>query len=436
MKRKISTLDDDESRLSKLLFNTKQDLNEKLKPLEQNELHVERNPAWIDDDDENFNASVIPNTKSKVLYTEKLKQKHATLMGTPSWANFSKVDIEKDDEILRTVGHLKKTKSNGLCKNFIDLKPLPKINDDTHNEGPFINCIEFHPTMSVSLVAGQSGIVSLFSIGNDKSEKLHSFKLKNWKITAAHFTHDGTEAYIASKYSHSYCIYNLAKATPELVQLPKISKRPTIFQLSPNGRYLATSDCLDEVYLINAASKELLKVLKHNMNVVSVAFNQDESLLYCCGIEGEVVSWDLSTYKPLKKFYDNGCVTASCITTSSCGKLLATGSGEGIVNIYQTSDLNTSQPVPVKTVSNLTTKITKIKFNASSEILAMASAYYPNAVKLVHIPSYNVFANFPKQSLNCHHIQTINFSPNSGYMAMGNNRGHAHLYRLKYFKNY
>lgn len=231
------------------MFTAKQSLGEKLKPLEQDELHLERNPAWVDDDDENFNASVIPNTKSKVLYTEKLKQKHATLIGVPSWANLSKVDTRNDDEILRTVGHLKKSKSSGLSNNFIDLKLLPKINGDTHNEGPFINCIEFHPTMSVSLVAGHSGIVSLFSIGGDKNEKLHSFKLKNWKITAAHFTNDGTEAYIASKHNHNYCIYNLAKATPELVQLPQVSKRPNIFQLSPNGKYLATSDCLDEVYL-------------------------------------------------------------------------------------------------------------------------------------------------------------------------------------------
>lgn len=423
--------------MSQLLFNKSKDLIEKLKTEQSDVLDNDNKPAWIDEDDEEFRANIIPKVKSTVAYTEKLKQKYETLMGTPNWARVKKVKTEdEEDEVLRTVGHLQKRKSTNLPKGLLEVKRFPKINSETGNEGPVISCVEFHPKMSVTLVAGQSGIVSVFSIGGDVNNKLHSFKLKNWKVNFAHFTPDGSEAFLASKLNHSYCIYNLVKAEPKLVQLPQVVRRPTIFQMSWNGKYIATSTGYDEVYILSTQSRELLRSLKNNTTVESVVFSANCDQLYCYGIQGEVTIWDLSTYRVMKKFYDHGCVTASCITTSQCGRLLATGSGEGIVNIYETSNLNSKEPLPLKTVSNLTTRITSLRFNPTSEILATSSGYFPNAVKLVHIPSYHVFSNFPKQSTNLYQVDTISFSPNSGYMALGNNKSCAYLYRLKYYKNY
>ncbi|XP_075971739.1 U3 small nucleolar RNA-associated protein 18 homolog wicked [Anticarsia gemmatalis] len=438
MKRKSSNLHDEEAKVSQLLFNKSKNFIENLNAKSKDEVHADFKPAWIDEDDENFQANIIPNVNSKSLYTEKLKLKYETLMGTPSWAALNKrsKDNDEQDEILRTVGHLHKSKSKLLPKDFIEIKKFPQINAATKNEGSIISCIEFHPKISAALVAGNSGAVSLFSIGGDENNKIHSFDLQKWNISAAQFTPDGSEAFIAAKSSHTYCVYNLVKAEPKLIQLPKVVKRPNIFQLSSDGKYIVTCDGFEEVYLICSASKELLKSLKHNSNIASVAFNQDCSQLYCYSIDGQITIWDLSTYRVLKKFYDNGCVTASCLTTSPCGKLLAAGSGEGIVNIYQTDNLTTSEPLPFKVISNLTTKITTLKFNATTEILAASSSYYPNAAKLVHIPSYHVFANFPNQSNNVNHVNTMSFSPNSGYMALGNNKGCAYLYRLKYYKNY
>lgn len=392
----------------------------------------------MDDDDEDFRANIIPNIKSNAPYTDKLKQKYETLMGTPKWAKLNKKPKieEEDGEILRTVGHIQKQKSTHLPKDYLEIKRFPKINSETGNEGPVISCVEFHPKMSVALVAGQSGVVSLFSVGGDDNSKIHSFKLKKFKINTAQFTPNGSDTFISSKLNHSYCIYNLVKAEPQLVQLPKIVKKPIIFHMSSNGKYIATSAGYDEVYLISTESRELLRSLKHNSTVNSLSFSYNCEQLFCYGVQGEVNIWDLSTFRVIKKFYDHGCVTASCITTSPCGKLLATGSGEGIVNVYDTDSLTTSAPIPLKTISNLRTKVTGLRFNATSEILATSSGYYPNAVKLVHLPSYHVFANFPKQSSNLYQVDSVNFSPNSGYMAIGNNKGCAYLYRLKYYKNY
>ncbi|XP_050343418.1 U3 small nucleolar RNA-associated protein 18 homolog [Nymphalis io] len=436
MKRKVKDLDDEESRLSSLLFNKSKKFVDNLSTPVKTENDLDLKPAWIDEDDEKFGVDIIPGTKSKALYVQKLKTKYETLVETPSWAKVSNSSTEekKSEEILRTVGHLQKPKTKGLRKDKLELKTFPKVNSETGNEGPRISTVVFHPKISVVLVAGQSGIVSLFSIGGDVNNKLHSFSLNKWKVTTAQFTPDGSEAFISSKLQHNYCVYNLVKAEPKLVQLPKVVRKPKIFKLSPDGKYIAVSDGLDEVFIICAKSKELLRSLKHNMNVESLIFSHNSELLYCYGVQGEVTVWDLSTYRSVRKFYDNGCISASCITMSECGQLLATGSGEGIVNIYETNNLTTREPLPLKTISNLTTKITNLNFNPTSEILSISSSYLPNAVKLVHIPSYHVFQNFPTQNLQ--HVEAVSFSPHSGYMALGNNKSCAYLYRLKYYKNY
>ncbi|XP_028171621.1 U3 small nucleolar RNA-associated protein 18 homolog [Ostrinia furnacalis] len=433
MKRKLSSINDEESRLSKLLFNKSKDLVDKLKttPSDEPKPDVDRKPVWIDEDDHQFSA------KTK---TENLKQKYESLMGTPNWAKLTEPKLEEgnddDDGILRTVGHMRKSKTFNLPNKMLDMKLLPKINSETRNEGRIISCIDFHPKLSVALVSGNAGIVSLLSVGGDVNEKLHSFQLKNWKTMSAQFNPSGSEAFLATELNHSYCVYDLVKAEPKLVQLPRIVKRPKLFKLSPDGKYIATSTGFDEIYLISTSSKELLRTLKHNSNVESLTFSHDSEQLYCYCKQGEITIWDLSTFRALKKFYDNGCVNASCLAVSPCGKLLATGSQEGIVNIYDTTKLETYEPLPLKTISNLTTKISCLKFNATTEILSASSNVIPDAVKLIHIPSYHVFVNFPPHTKVLSKVQTINFSPNSGYMALGNNKGYANLYRLKYYKNY
>ncbi|XP_053604259.1 U3 small nucleolar RNA-associated protein 18 homolog [Plodia interpunctella] len=437
MKRGITDSIEDETKLSGLLFNKSKAIVEKLKRNIESK-DVDLKPVWIDEDDIHLAANTIPNKKSKVLQSERLKQKFESIMGTPNWAKIGNKQDSEDEtsKIIQKVGHVHKKKSLTLPKNYLEVRKFPNINSETKSEGKVISCVEFHPKLSAALVGGQSGIVSLFSIGGDTNNKLHSFRLKKWKVTAAYFSPDGSQAYLASELDHSYCLYDLVKAKPKLHQLPLCVKRPKIFKLSPNGKYLAVSDGFDEIHIICAKSNERLRSLKHNSKVVSVAFDHNCQQLYCYCVQGDITIWDLSTYRALKKFYDNGCVNASCITDSPCGKLLAAGSKEGIVNIYDTANLDGPSPFPIKTISNLTTKITDIKFNATSEIMAVSSNCYPNAVKLVHIPSYHVFSNFPQQSFNYNNVQTMNFSPNSGYMALGNDKGAAYLFRLKYYKNY
>lgn len=84
---------------------------------------------------------------------------------------------------------------------------------------------------------------------------------------------------------------------------------------------------------------------------------------------------------------------------------------------------------------NLVTSIDNIKFNCDSQILAMASRMKKDALRLVHLPSYTVFSNWPTSKTPLQYVHSLDFSPGGGYLAVGNAAGKVLLYRLHYYDN-
>lgn len=147
--------------------------------------------------------------------------------------------------------------------------------------------------------------------------------------------------------------------------------------------------------------------------------------------------WDINSRACIHRAVDDGCLSCASISISPSGQFLATGSNEGVVNLYDTKTvLQNQNPVPLKIVLNLVTSITRLKFNSHSEILAMASDKKHNAFKMMHLPSFTVFSNFPSFQTNISMPEAIDFSPASGYLGISNRSGTAFLYRLKHYGNY
>lgn len=151
----------------------------------------------------------------------------------------------------------------------------------------------------------------------------------------------------------------------------------------------------------------------------------------------EMYVWDMNNRTCLNRAIDDGCLTGETISISPNGQFLATGSTQGVVNIYDlNSVLHEKEPKPLKIVLNLVTSITGLKFNPSSEILAMASNKKPNAFKMVHIPSFGVFSNFPTFQTQINMPEAIDFSPGSGYLGLSNRSFNAFMFKLKHYGNY
>lgn len=143
--------------------------------------------------------------------------------------------------------------------------------------------------------------------------------------------------------------------------------------------------------------------------------------------------WDLRTRTCLHKGTDEGCINGTSLCTSPNGDLFAAGSDSGIVNIYNQGEFLGGKRKPIKAIENLTTRVDFMKFNNDSQILAIGSSMKKDSLKLVHIPSYTVFSNWPPPNRLIHYPKCLDFSPHGGFMATGNAAGKVLLYKLHHY---
>ncbi|XP_029041792.2 U3 small nucleolar RNA-associated protein 18 homolog [Osmia bicornis bicornis] len=449
----------EEARLENIVFGDPSDIINNLPNEEEsnesktvttssNDSEHSKEAAWVDEDDVKYSVQAaariqgrkIDSSVPQKLYKDYLHNKYKQLVGTPKWAELNRVDKESDDldnEILKHSCHLEKPKVRNLPKDIIDIKALTPINKQTHTEGPIVSSVEFHPTSTVALVAGSSGILSLFQVDGIENNKLHTMQYKKFPISTAKFLQEGTEVLLGSQY-YSHChSYNLLSGKTYKVLLPHGVTNMQKCEVSPDGKLLALCGRLGEIFLLASSTKELVATLKMNTRCRALCFTSDNKNLITHGDSNEMYIWDLNSRMCIHRAVDDGCLSCESIAMSPSGQFLATGSKEGVVNLYDTKTVLENQiPVPLKIVLNLVTSVTSLKFNSHSEILAMSSNKKHNAFKMMHLPSFTVFSNFPTFQTNIMMPETIDFSPSSGYLSVSNRSNSAFLYRLKHYGNY
>lgn len=406
--------------------------------------HNKRKPVWNDSDDEGLDVITRVETKEiqvtrKETYKKQLENKFQRILGTPAWADLDRKncdDDDSDDEILRTIGHLAHPKSERLIRGQLTFKRLKDLNRETYGEGPSITGVEFHPTSSVSLVTGTRGVATIYSIDGKKNDKLHSMAFDNYPIRCCRLNKDGIEAIFGGSQKYFYT-YDLLSGHTERIFLPKTITKLTNFEVSPCNKYIAVIGRFGEIHLLHASTKELICTLKQEHLVTSVAFSIDSKYLFAHCVDSEVNIFDIGEQRLNHRFIDDGCINGTTITISPNGQLVAASSKQGVVNVYNYSNVITERsPRPEKTILNLTTAISSTKFNHTSEMLAIASKEVDDAVKIVHFPSGTVFSNFPGNLPKIGKPHVIQFSPQGGYLAIGSHAKEVPLYRLKHFNNY
>lgn len=164
--------------------------------------------------------------------------------------------------------------------------------------------------------------------------------------------------------------------------------------------------------------------------------------------DSEVYLWDVGERRCVRRWKDEGGFRGSgrVLTGSGSGSgWLAIGSNTGLVNVYGSDSFSPPvsmasslswpglSPKPVKTIENLTTPISTLRFNHDAQVLAIASKEKKDSMRLVHLPSLTSFSNWPTSSTPLGHVTAVDFSSRSEYMAIGNTRGRVLLYHLKAF---
>ncbi|KAL5289662.1 UTP18 family protein [Megaselia abdita] len=432
-----------EIQLETLLFH---DARESFKIFDKStsENKSKRKAVWIDEDEstklgkikkETKNTGTLSHLNDEIPYKEYLLNKFDKIGHVPKWANLNKNSELDRDEELTSIGFLQNTRtaSNALQPYNLSFKRLKNINRDTSYEDESISSIQFHPTSTVALVSGSSGIATIHAIDGDENQKLHSIRFNGFSISCSKFYDGGSKVFFGGKQNVLFS-YDLMASTEKYNSFPKnLLSNFKKFDISPCEKYLAVLGKFGEIHLLDLKSKEIIHTFKQEGSPTAIKFSGDYRI-FTHSSSGNINILNARTNRVENTFADDGCLHGSCLDISNSGKLVASGSKEGVVNVYE--NVFTSSPKPVKSILNLTTAISDLKFNSTSEILGFCSESVPGAVKLFHCSTGTVFSNFPGSLNKLHKIKSIEFSPASGYMCLGSCKNEVPLFRLKHFNNY
>jgi U3 small nucleolar RNA-associated protein 18 len=164
------------------------------------------------------------------------------------------------------------------------------------------------------------------------------------------------------------------------------------FAASPDGRWLAFTGTDGTIILVSAKTKQWVGNFKMNGTARAVTFSADGTQLYGSGGDALVYRWDLRSQKCLGRFSNEGGTVTSSLAAAGHGAMgyTAVGSESGVVNVYDNGHVATLKHArdagnlrPLKALMNLTTTIDSLGFNHDHQVLALASRWSRDSLKLV-----------------------------------------------------
>ncbi|KAI7820316.1 WD40-repeat-containing domain protein [Gamsiella multidivaricata] len=428
-------------------------------------------PAWVDEDDKTLSISLKSVNRLKKLrkeeaedivngvdYEQRLRRQFEKVYPVPNWAlpegsrkrrrrgagagagsdsdEYSDEELEQEDNSILTTskGFLEKsTRLRIMSPESIVVTRVKNANQMGYSKS-VIQSVEFHPNGQMLLTAGFDRTLRLFQIDGKLNQMMQSVFYKDMPVYMAAFSASGN-AVVASgrrKYFYTYDI-EAGKVDKSDGIYGRKEKSLEKFSLSPCGRWIAFMGRDGYIILVSSSTKQWVKNMKMNGNVRAVAWSSDSTYLYSVGGDAEIYQWEISSGKCLHRFLDEGGFKPTCIAISPNDQFWAVGSKSGIVNVYDRTCLTTYKPKSLRAIGNLTTSIHTMRFNHDSQILAISSKARKDQLRLVHIPSLKVFPNWPTSGTPLSYVTCLTFSPRSGYLAIGNDKGKVLLYRLNHY---
>ncbi|GMF14964.1 unnamed protein product [Phytophthora lilii] len=443
-KAKSAPVSEAEQRLAQDVFQLKpQPKNKRKQQKGAQQSALKLKAAWVDDDDEDVQVNLEEPQLRKLRKTEKdtvvdgkelhrrLKTYYQGAHGSVSWAdpkNFlgdrqadsDDSDNEEEAELIRSTGKMLEVSGELLPQGTLDVARMKDANQHAPSNA-VIQSVQFHSNGQLMLTAGLDKTLHLFQVDGSNNANIENVFVKDLPITDAKFTCGGQRAVLSGprQYFFSYDI-EAGKITKIPGLYGRKEKKREKFVVSDNGEtivFLGSSGYLD---VLSADSYQSIGTLKMSGEVTSAVFCENDNYLLSTGSDGQIYKFDMRTRRCVFVHDDEGSLGNHALAAG--GKYYAAGSKSGVVNIYDNAGL-TAKPKPRKALMNLTTRVDHLKFNTTSEILAMASTDEKDSLKLVHVPSQTVFANWPTAHTPLHYVSAMDFSPNSGYFAVGNARG-------------
>jgi len=309
-----------------------------------------------------------------------------------------------------------------------------------------VQAVNFHPASDpdrpLMLTGGMDKTLRFFLVDGEKNQKIHGIHFPKLPIYSASFMGSTGNVVVSGRRPFFY-IYDATAGKLDMV--PRISGREEKslekHVVSPDGRTIAFLANDGYISLVNAHNKHWIADLKMNGSVRAVTFTPDGDYIIGSGSDGDVYRWDLRSRKCVERFSnEDGTITSSMAASS---RHLAVGSESGVVNLYSDRMVNASwnssslqqqnRKTPIKSIMNLATSADLVRYNHDGQILAMSSRREKDSMKLLHVPTSTVFSNWPTSKTPLSYVWSMDFSPESRFLAIGNDNGKCLLYKLLHY---
>lgn len=426
--------------------------------------------VWEDPEDAKLEVNITSQARQRKLHKEKgettingieyekrLREQHRKLNAKSSWADPSRKptaageDGEDEegsaaDVLARAGGLLSKGAARTIPAGLLETTRCKDANLHGQTNG-VVQSVGFHPNRQLLMTAGLDKKIRLFQVDGIRNPAVQSIFLEDCPIRTAAFSGGGHHIVAAGRRPFFY-VYDLAAAKVERVAglLGHTDKSWESFAVSPapDSPLMAFLGNQGSIPLVSLKMRQPAFTLKAPGAVRSAAFTPNGHELLSSSDNGLLYLWDLRMQRCVGSQVDDGCVRGTSLAASPDDRLFATGSDAGVVNLYSWDRLRSGRrpedPAvgalnvkPEKIIMNLTTAVDSLAFSPDGQILAMASRMKKDSLRLLHVPSRTVFSNWPSSRTPLHYVHSIAFSPGGGYLAVGNAKGRALLYRLHHY---
>lgn len=246
------------------------------------------------------------------------------------------------------------------------------------------------------LTAGLDKTLRLFQVDGNKNEKAAGIFFPDLPIQSAAWVGQGyNEIIVSGRRPFFYCYDTITGAAHRVHRLMGCEEKSLErFTASPDGKWLAFTGKGGYIILVSAKTKQWAGELKMNGTVRALAFTPDSSELIASGGDAVVYRWDMRSSRCLSRFRNEGGTVTSSLAACGVGIVgcTAVGSESGVVNLYDNGDIMglsgegremEADLKPMKAIMNLTTAVDTLAFNHDGQLLAMASKWNRDALRMV-----------------------------------------------------
>jgi len=434
--------------------------------------------VWNDSDDDNATIDLLNSSQrlrklrktqqeTKITgrdYEARLRAHFEKLYPKPQWtqtrpqAVHGSSEFESDDDAMsdedevlranpladvlnRSTNYLTTSKLKMIPTSDIDIQRLADVTKQRPSQA-VVQTIQFHPFQPLVLTGGYDRTLRIYHIDGKTNPVATSLYIENCPFQTALFHPDGKRVIAAGRRRYLF-FWDLETGSVEKVSRlygqEHTQQSFEKFVLSPCGKYIALLGSNGWMNLLSASTGQWLSGAKIEGHLVDVAWTEPETMTLV-NSQGDVYIWDVESREVQSRWRDPSLVNVTKVAQSQA--YIALGMENGIVAVYsrrnpilgmRLSDAEPETRQANAVVENLVTRISSMEFNPDGQLLVVASRLKRDALRIVHVPSFTVYKNWPTSSTPLGHVSCVAWSPQNRMLAAGNEGGYARLWALNHY---